>query len=349
MEGLINFSFLNAIYYGNSVRQYLIFLLVFLIVVLISRIVYYLLRYPLGRFVERTKNLTDDQILEIIKWPFVFFIIIIGLKISFDFLYLPDYFRDYVDSVILTLVILNIIWLGLKFFDLLVIWYLYPLIKSSPNRLDDQLVSLIQRFIKIIVVVLGLFFALENFGINARSLLTGLGIGGLAVALAAKDTLSNLFGSLAVLSDKPFKVGDIVKFKNYEGVVKEVGLRSSRIITFDTTEIVIPNSLLANEIIENISKRRAVKKEIILHFDKGTKWKKLEIAKKVVDNILLNEEGVLDEYHTALVSFPLSGPEMKVVYWVKYNGDYEKYLEIRHRLHSKIKQALEDGKIELAG
>lgn len=348
MGGLLNFSFLNIVYFGNTIRQYLIFLLIIVLAIVIAKIIYYLLHYPLRRFTERTKTLIDEQVLEIIKWPIIFFVVIGGANFAFDFLSFSSYIREYIDGVVLTLIVLNIIWLVLRFFDLVIALYFYPLIKASRSKLDDQLVPLIQRFVKIILVVLGLFFILENLGVDTKALLTGLGIGGLAVALAAKDTLANLFGSLAVITDKPFKIGDIIKFREYEGVVKEIGMRSTKIKTFDTTEISVPNSLVANEVIENISKRQAVKKQLFLLFDYRTKWKKLEIAKKIVDNILLNQKGILDEYHSALINFSFDAIEMKIVYWVKYDGDYKKYLDSRHELHSQIKKGLEKEKIKLA-
>lgn len=348
----MDFSFLNHSYYGNAISEYLIALLIIFVSILAANVLYYVLHYPVRLLVNRTKTMADDQILEIVKWPIIFFVILWGFDYAFKTLYFTSGVRDYINDVILTLVVLNIIWLILKFFDLIVALYFYPIIQSSKSRLDNQVVPLVQKFIKVFIVVLGLFLILENLGVDTKALLTGLGIGGLAIALAAQSTLSNLFGSLAVVTDKPFKTGDIIKFINfgvvYEGVVKEVGLRSTKILTFDTTEIIVPNSYLTNIVIENISKRKAVKKQIILCFPYNTDSKQLEIAKKIIDNILLNEEGILDDYYTGVVNFSPAGIEMKVVYWVKYSGDYRSYLEIRHRIHSRIKKEFDEAKISFS-
>lgn len=125
----------------------------------------------------------------------------------------------------------------------------------TKSRTDDQLVILLRKILRVIVVGVGVVFVLQNIDVDVSSLLAGLGIGGLALALAAKDTAANLFGSITLLVDQPFLVGDAINAAGVEGTVTEIGLRSTVVRTYEDTEVSVPNSKLANSNIENLSRR----------------------------------------------------------------------------------------------
>ena len=126
---------------------------------------------------------------------------------------------------------------------------------ESASRTDDQLVVLLRKILRVIVVAVGIVFILQNLHIDVTSLIAGLGIGGLALALAAKDTAANLFGSITLLVDQPFLVGDAINAAGVEGTVVEIGLRSTRVRTYEDTEVTIPNGKLAGSNVENLSRR----------------------------------------------------------------------------------------------
>jgi len=129
--------------------------------------------------------------------------------------------------------------------------------KKTESLMDDQLVPFVTKSLKVLVVILGVLIVLQNFGLNVMSLLAGLGLGGLALALAAQDTAANVFGSITILLDRPFKVGDWVKIKDIEGTVEDIGFRSTRIRTFYNSQVTIPNSVMAKENIDNMGARPA--------------------------------------------------------------------------------------------
>jgi MscS family membrane protein len=128
--------------------------------------------------------------------------------------------------------------------------------RRTPSRADDVLVPLLRKSLKIAVVAFGLVFVADNLDVDISSLLAGLGLGGLAFALAAQDTVKNLFGSVTVLLDKPFQVGDYVNFGGVEGTVEEVGLRSTRLRTPADSLVTVPNSNLISSNVENLGARR---------------------------------------------------------------------------------------------
>jgi MscS family membrane protein len=154
-----------------------------------------------------------------------------------------------------TISTLAVIWLVYRQIDVLGRW-LESLTSKTESRLDDQLVPLTRKLLKAIAIVLGLVFLLHNMGIQVTSLIAGLGIGGLAVALAAQETLSNFFASLVILADRPFRVGDLVNAGEITGTVEQVGLRSTRIRTADRSLVTVPNSKLASANIRNLGARQ---------------------------------------------------------------------------------------------
>ncbi len=128
--------------------------------------------------------------------------------------------------------------------------------EKTETKLDDQLVPLIRRALKVFVVAIGIIFVMQNLDVDVGSLLAGASLGGLAFTLAAKDTVANLFGSISIFADQPFQVGDWVVIDGKEGVVEEVGMRSTRIRTFYDSVVSIPNSTVANAAVDNYGQRR---------------------------------------------------------------------------------------------
>ena len=133
--------------------------------------------------------------------------------------------------------------------------YLRRRADATATRLDDQLVPMIRMVLRIFVLIVGVLFALQNLDVNVGSLLAGLGIGGLAVALAAQDTIKNLLGGATIFADKPFQVGDWVLIGDLEGTVERVGFRSTRVRTFADSLITVPNARISDTAIDNMGLR----------------------------------------------------------------------------------------------
>ena len=134
--------------------------------------------------------------------------------------------------------------------------YLLERTAETETKLDDQLVPLVRSSMKIFVAAIGILFVLQNLDVNIASLIAGLGIGGLAVALAAQDTIKNLLGGVTIFADKPFQVGDWVLIGDIEGTVETVGFRSSRVRTFYNSIITVPNARMTDTPVDNMGARR---------------------------------------------------------------------------------------------
>lgn len=127
--------------------------------------------------------------------------------------------------------------------------------KTTENNMNGQLAPFATKTLKVLVLIVGGLIVLQNFGVNVTALLAGLGIGGVALAFAAQDTVANVFGTITILLDAPFKLGDNVKIGDTEGIVEEIGFRSTHIKTTYNSSVIIPNSIVAKEKVDNLSKR----------------------------------------------------------------------------------------------
>lgn len=168
----------------------------------------------------------------------------------------------------------------------------HDLASKTETTLDDQLVPMAVKTLKLVIIVMGVLIALQNFGLNVASILAGLGLGGLAFALAAKDTAANVFGSITILLDAPFKIGDTIKIGDTEGSVEDIGFRSTRIRTLYNSLVTIPNSVVANEKIDNTGVRAKRRVRQILSLTYETPPAKIEEFCKAVATYLEKTEKV---------------------------------------------------------
>ena len=128
--------------------------------------------------------------------------------------------------------------------------------KSSQNNINGELAPFATKTLKVLVILIGCLIVLQNFGVNVTALLAGLGIGGIALAFAAQDTVANVFGTITILLDAPFKLGDNVRIGETEGIIEEIGFRSTHVKTAYNSSIAIPNSVVAKEKVDNLTKRQ---------------------------------------------------------------------------------------------
>ena len=199
----------------------------------------------------------DDRFLACLHKPLEFLVFLIGLFVAAEFLQLPvePYnLENLVSTLLKALLILDVAWFFFNMVDM-VDHYLTKWAVRTESVLDDQLVPLVRKTLRVFIVIMAGLMAIQSFGYPITGVLASLGIGGLAFALAAKDTVSNIFGSLMIIFDRPFLIGDWIKAGDMEGTVEEIGFRSTKIRTFAKTLISVPNNIIANMALDNISRR----------------------------------------------------------------------------------------------
>jgi len=231
-------------------------------------------------------------------------------------------------------------------------YYLNRLVGKTETKLDDMLVPIVRKALRLTIAIIAVLLISENIlGANVKSLLLSAGVGGIAVALAAKDTIANFFGSITIFTDRPFQMGELVKIGEHLGPVEEVGFRSTRLRTLQGHLVTIPNSVITNSCVENIGRRPFIRRtsNITVTYDSGhTKAKKaVEIIKEVladVPQLNTDPERPPRVYFSDFNDWSLN---IYMSYWVK-PPDYWLYHQVNEQVNFEIMKRFEAEQIEFA-
>ena len=232
-------------------------------------------------------------------------------------------------------------------------YYLNRLVGKSETKLDDMLVPIVRKALRITIAIIAILLISENVlgAEKVKSLLFSAGIGGIAVALAAKDTIANFFGSITIFTDRPFQMGELVKIGEHLGPVEEVGFRSTRLRTLQGHLVTIPNSVITNSCVENIGRRPYIRRtsNITITYDSGhTKAEKaVEIMKEVladVPQLNTDPEKPPRVYFSDFNDWSLN---IYISYWVK-PADYWLYHQVNEQVNFEIMKRFEAEQIEFA-
>jgi MscS family membrane protein len=342
-------EFFTKGFYGNTIGNWLLAALIIIASLALGRAVYWLFKNVFKRWTKKTASKFDDILIDQFEGPLVFAIIIFGIwQALYSVLHFEQNVHVWIGRVYYILIIFNIAWVINRLFDSFVQEYIVPFTERTDSDLDDQLLPVIRRGIKITVWVLAFIIAMNNAGYDVAALLAGLGIGGLAFALAAQDTVSNLFGGFTIFADRPFRVKDRIKFDDYEGWVQEIGLRSTRIYTLEGRIVTIPNSKLANNPSVNVSseKSRRVISKIGLNYH--IQPEKLQEAVDMLNQLgnELVENGKIEKrYYVAFNSFGNYSLELIFLYFIKKGN---RSLPTKSEVNLEIFKRLANAEIKLS-
>ena len=273
----------------------------------------------------------------------------IGLKLGVDFLVLNDKVLDIAETAIGVLFVVSIAWLAFRLVDVVDCW-LMQMAGRTKSKLDDMLVPLVRKSLRITIVFLALLQIATSLSDKpVTSLLAGLGVGGLAVALAAQDTIKNFFGSLIILADKPFELGDRIVVEGHDGPVEEIGFRSTRIRTLEGHLVTVPNSNMANKTILNISRRPYIRRLFHITITYDTPLEKVQRAVEIIKNILENHEGMKPEFPPRVFfqEFADCSLNIIVIYWY-HPPNYWDFLAFNERVNMEILKRFNGESIEFA-
>ena len=243
----------DNVYYGNTVLQWTTALGIIVATILIGRLVFWTSKNMVRKIASKTVTKLDDLLIESTERPLVFILSLFGIWWALNHLSLSKQIRMWISNGYDFLITIAFAWILTRFFDLLVKEYIEPKVKETETDLDDQLLPILRKGVKATIWVLAIVVGLDNAGYDVGALLAGLGIGGLAFAMAAKDTISNLFGGFTIFTDKPFTINDRIIVDGVDGWVREIGVRSTRIQKIDGRTVIIPNAKFSDSVIENIS------------------------------------------------------------------------------------------------
>ncbi|HXV64152.1 MAG TPA: mechanosensitive ion channel family protein [Vicinamibacteria bacterium] len=240
---------------GISLWQYTGMFLLLLIGLTVRKTLEFVLEKVAGWLVVRTPPPWDEKLVVQMVKPVSFLVMTLLFLLFYADLQLPVRVNMVIKLVLELMIAASLIWLSFNLVDFFC-EYLSRWTAKTKTKLDDQLVPMLRKTLKVFAFIIGAIAVIQNYGYSVTSILAGLGIGGLAVALAAQETLANFFGSITIFVDKPFQIGDWIVTEEVEGTVEEVGFRSTRIRTFYNSVVSVPNAKIANAGIDNMGMRR---------------------------------------------------------------------------------------------
>lgn len=299
------------------------------------------------RITRRTKTALDDTLIQAIAPPARLLIVAAGFSIALGLMGIPIHGQSFAGHVLRTMVAFAIFWALYRAGDNLATIF-ERIARRTHTALDDVLVPYINKGIKLIVVIIAISAIAKEWNYDLGALLTGLGLGGLAFALAAQETLANFFGGLTIMMDKPFQIGDWIQTQEVEGTVEDIGFRSTRIRTFAQALVTVPNSSLAKSNITNWSKMGKRKVEFNLTVTYDTTAQQMENLLSRIRNMLKSHPGVHPEtMYVNFDSFGESGLNV-LVYFFTNSTDRQKFLEVKEDVNLKLMQILDELGIKLA-
>lgn len=349
-------GFLNDTFFGNTVKSYLIAIGILIFGLLFKRVFSRILSKIIYKLFKSVHAGTDSNVfVGLLLRPIELLILFIAAYLAINQLDYPlseVIFRrtttsgkvpvvyeikliQVIDKLFLLLFIISFFRIILRLIDFVAHIFLF---KSSltEDKSDDQMVPFIKELTKIVTIIFAVFVVLGwVFNLNVATIIAGLGIGGIAVALAAQDTLQNLLGSFTIFADKPFVVGDLIRIDKYEGTIEKVGFRSTLLRTTDKTLVIIPNKKMVDSPLENLSLRNShrIKFNIGLKYDTPS-----EVMMKIAEEIksFINSRALIGE--DTIVTFDAIGEtalNIQVQYFIVVSGGAD-YAQIKEEINYQI-------------
>ncbi len=295
------------------------------------------------------ENVRLRLVLEAAIWPIRLLLITLAIYVAKEFLYFPPTAEHMADTIINVLGTLAVVIFAYRLIELL-IFELAKFAEREDNLLDKSFVQMMRMIARIIVIVFGAIYLLRVIsGKPLSALLAGLGIGGLALALAAQDTLKNFFGSIMIMLDKPFVVGQRITTGGIDGTVEDIGFRSTRVRTLTGHLVTIPNEKLATDSVENIGRRPSIRRLANITITYDTPPQKVEKAVGIIREILDNHEGMDPDFPPWVYFNEFNDTSLNIlmIYWY-FPPDYKAYLDFSERVNLEIMRRFEAEGIEFA-
>lgn len=338
-------AFFSKEFYYNTVGEWAIALLILLGSFILAKMIYWIFGNIIKKVTAKTKTKIDDVIVDTLRGPVILGLTIFGLWYGIRQLAFPEGIDEWITNVYHVMVAITITWLIARLVDAVIKEFLIPLTEKSESTMDDQIIPVVRKGLRAVIWILGIIVALNNAGYNVGALLAGLGIGGLALAMAAKDTVSNIFGGITIFTDKPFKVNDRIKIGGFDGTITEVGIRSTRLKTFEGRIVTIPNSKFTDGMVENVSVEPWRKVTLNLRLVYDTPVAKMEKAMELLKEIAASNTALEEN---TVIGFNKFGDFALGILFIYYIKSGEDIIGTQSAINLKIMRKFEEHGLEMA-
>lgn len=354
----MNTDFFTQSFLGNTLENYFWFLGILLLGIFIKRFLSKVLAQLTFRIVKKySSGVGFDRFLELMKAPFGVLVILTSLYIAFNRLTFPPEWKlvsekefglkMFVFGGFQIAIVVSITWILLRITDFFGVILLHRAALTE-SKIDDQLVPFVKESIKVVIAVFSLFFILGSIcNINIASLIAGLGIGGLAFALAAKESLENLLGSFTIFLDKPFIVGDLVQIGAVSGNVEKIGFRSTRIRTLDKSYVTVPNKKMVEAELDNLSLRTLRRVKFVLSLSYANSPEDIKKFIADLNEFIRNNPSTNQESQVRLFELGKNSIDVLVLYFID-SIEYDFYLDMRENINYQIMEIALKNKISFS-
>lgn len=329
---------------GNSLQTWIISILFVVGAVIVVKLLSLLGRRVLEPLVKRTHTRVDDIVYYSIESPLKFAVMLLGIWLALHRLVYPDGMVKYIDNAYSILIVLDITWVFARLLSALLEKYWGQ--KSATHV--QKMMPVINRTLLVVVWIIGVITALSNVGVDINALWGTLGIGGVALALAAQDTVKNVLGAVTIFTDKPFGIGDTINVNGVEGTVVDVGLRSTRIKGYDQRITTIPNYKVTDANIVDISSEpmRRVMVKLGLTYDTGAE--KMEEALSLLKTLPAKVKDVSKDPSNVIAIFAEYAESALVLNFYYYIEKQGNILQVMSDMNMAILSAFDRAGLEFA-
>ena len=314
----------TGIIQGNSWQDWTISAAIIAGAFVLNMLIIYINKNFIQKITAKTNSRIDDILFKLLEGPVLFGIVLFAIWMAADRLVLSKEIDKIISTAYKFLIVANITWFVGRLTKALIEEYMLPKTHDSERHkhLDYHLVILIRKVVVGFIWAIGFVMALKNVGVDVSAMLGTLGIGGLAFALAAQDTIKNIFGGITIFSDRPFRLGDRIKVDNFDGFVEDIGIRSTRIRTLEKKLVTIPNSKLTDASIENVSEEPMRRILLTIGLTYQTTPEKMEEALNILRKIHKKVKGVSPDDITAYFdNFGAYALNINFIYFIKKEAD----------------------------
>ncbi|WP_019948992.1 mechanosensitive ion channel family protein [Hymenobacter aerophilus] len=335
-----------------EIQEYLIAAAILLAGLVFKNLVSRLLTKVLFRFFKRVgEGVTEAQFHELLIKPISIVIFLITIFIAYSVMDIPvtkaqvgahtPWYGELAFRVYQIAVIVGITWIILRMIDLAVLVFTKRALRD-PSRLTNQLVPFARDLIKLFVSIIAFLVVLgQVFSIDVTALVGGLGIGGLAVAFAAKESLENLLASFTIFLDRPFEVGDLVSVGDLTGSVEKIGFRSTRIRTVEKSYVTVPNKSMIDKPLDNLSRRTARRVFFMMSLTQMTSSDQLHRILALVSKAIAAHPLIEPDVQVKFTSLTSNSKDVRVQYYVRTDS-YDEYLDVMEEINFQIVSAVEE-------
>ncbi len=340
-------NFLSGTYYHNTLEDWLISAAIIAVSIMAAKAVYWVFSIGLKQITSRTKTILDDVMVNRMQSPVLMLIVLIGIRYALERLHFTESLDLWIQRGFIFIITLNVTWFVISIIEALIEAYLIPYAKKEGNKLDDQMLLLIERMVRAVIWSIGIIAGLNNAGFDVGALIAGLGIGGLALALAAQDTVKNIFGGIVIFIDQPFRIGDRIKIDNIDGFVEYIGIRSTRLRTLSGRLVTIPNLQFSDRPIENITIEPTRRVNITIGLTYNTPPEKVEMAVRLLKNISESNNHLLESEKTMIFfeRFNAYSLDINFYYFIRKESDL---FDTQTKVNIQILKIFNDNGLEFA-